>query len=122
MSSRSAPPELRSLACSGPFEATCEWAARHQSQGLWVGQHSCGGVQLLDLRRDRKCDPKPRPRSIRAVRRRNGSLHGFHEAAGNRETQSGSRPYAVGLPRPIELVKDMLQVAGRNAVTLVQDL
>jgi hypothetical protein len=68
---------------------------------------------------DRKRDRKHGPRPIRAIRRRNDALHSFHEATGDRETQSGTRSHLIGLPRPIELVKDVFEVAGRNAFTFI---
>src|SRR2546421_5853436 len=49
-------------------------------------------------------------------------MHGFDEAAGDREPEPGARAYLIAFFHPIELVEDLLQFRGRDAVALIQDL
>lgn len=49
-------------------------------------------------------------------------MHRLDEAAGDRKTESRSRADLVAFFHATELVEDVLQLCGWNAIALVQDL
>jgi hypothetical protein len=49
-------------------------------------------------------------------------VHGFNEAAGDRQSETGAGADLIAFFDPIELVEDVLQLRRRNAVAFIQDL
>src|SRR5882724_2290852 len=72
--------------------------------------------------RDRQRNGEHGAGAVAAVRRRDGAVHGLHEAARDRKSETSAGAHLVTLLGAVELVEDMLQVTGRDAVALVEDL
>src|SRR5262249_22298920 len=115
-------PESRSPACSVPCAAICEWAARRQSPKLSARRRSCGGVQLLRIRRHREHDCENRAAAVGPIGRGDGSVHRLDETARNREAKPGARPHLIGLLHAVELVEYLFEIGRRNAFALIQHL
>ena len=60
--------------------------------------------------------------AVGPVGRGDRAVHGVDETARDRQPEAGSGAHPVALLRPVELVEDMLQVAGRDAVALIEYL
>src|SRR5215470_1253576 len=83
-----------------------------------IGRERCSRSSC----RCRQLDREHRSRPIRPIGRRDGALHGFHEAARDGKAEAGARSYLVTFLHPIELVEDILQLVRRYSAALVEDL
>ena len=72
--------------------------------------------------RDRQADREHGAGAVGAIGGRDRAVHGLDEAARDREPKPGARAHLVAFLRPVELVEDVLEIAGRNAAALVDDL
>src|SRR6185437_12974383 len=113
---------FRSPGRSGPCAIACEWGVRRRPPGLSVARRSCGGIQVVGLRRNRQGDGEDGAWPVAAVGGQNGAPHRFDEAARDGEAEAGAGADLVSLAGAVELVENALPVLGRNAVALVDDL
>src|SRR6185312_4128494 len=77
--------------------------------------------QRLPLAGDRQADGKHRARSVQAIGGNDGTVHGLDESARDGEPEAGACAHLVDFLGAVELVEDVLKVAGRNAATFVDD-
>src|SRR5262249_21239697 len=100
----------------GPLKPPGGWLARH------ARAHSCCSVQLLHAERNRQPYREHRAGTVATVSGGDQGPPGPGEAAPKREPATRTRAQPVALLHAIELVENLLKVAGWNAFALVDHL
>ena len=71
---------------------------------------------------NRQADSEGGSAPIAAIGRNDSTTHRFNKPSRDGKTQPGAGAHLIRLLRPVKLVEDVIEIAARNAASLVEDL